>query len=160
MSVLLAVPTRELIHCATVTRLQEIRDKYQLDPVLYQRGALNVAHTRNKIVQAFLNGRWDTLAMVDDDVLPPLDFLDREGDLQEFGAISSPCLVVLDNPLTIMYWLLDVHGDGYRPHVPEPGLHECAAVGTGAILISREALLSFDQPPFYITSDPKSDNGR
>lgn len=156
--VLLAVPTRGMIGWATVTRLEEIRDRAPgLPPILYQPGNLSVALTRNKIVRAFLAGPWEVLAMVDDDIVPPPHFLDIRRCLDGgFAMVSVP------HPMpgpdgSLLLTIFDEDEDGLYPAKVALGLHECAATATGAVVVSREALVALGPDPFRIEHRPDAD---
>lgn len=152
-SILLSVPTRGQIQWATVTRLDEIRDKGFLDPILYQPGNLSVAQTRNKIVQKFLAGDWEALAMVDDDIVPPPYFLELAERLDEFALIASPHPMPHPrNPGEVILTAFDYGWDGLSPaEIDLDGYAECGAVATGAVIIRRDVL---EQIKFRITDDP------
>lgn len=158
--ILLAVPTRGQIDWATVTRLEEIHARAGLaDPILYQPGNLSVALTRNRIVRRFLAGNWKVLAMCDDDVIPPPHWLDTATKLPDSGLamIATPHPMPVPDGSSLMLSIFDGRFDALRPVAPRDGLHRCAAVATGAVVIAREPLEALaGQGPFRIENDPEA----
>jgi hypothetical protein len=158
--VLLSVPTRGQIQWQTVTRLEEARDATPgLRPILYQPGNLSVAMTRNRVVRRFLETDCTTLVMVDDDVVPPMDFiglLDRH--VGEYGlvAIPHPMPVPADPGLVALGAFLRVTA-GYAGASLDLGMNEVDAVATGCVAVSREALEALGDAPFRIEHDPSAD---
>lgn len=153
---LLSVPTRGQIQWATVTRLEELRDRYPgMAPILYQPGNLSVAQTRNRIVQKFLAGPWQALAMVDDDVVPPPYFLELRQHLSEFGMVASPHpMPDPRDPSRLRLSVFHAAGEGVEFSDIADGVHDCDAVATGSVIISREAILALGSAPFRIADDP------
>jgi hypothetical protein len=151
--VLIAVPTRGQIQWATVTRLQEIRDAGGFPPIVYQPGNLSVAQTRNRIVRTFLAGDYDTLVMVDDDIVPSPHFLDSVLPLADgFWMVALPH--PMPHPADRSQIILTVYDDELRPLEPVAGLNECAYVATGCVAIAREPLELLAPAPFRINADP------
>lgn len=157
--ILLSVPTRGQIGWATVTRLEEIRDATPgLAPIHYQAGNLSVALTRNKIVNRFLEGPWQALAMVDDDVVPPPHFLSLRQHLPEYALLAVPHPMPNPNdPSDLILTAFDETGSGLAVANIEDGIHECDAVATGCVLVSREALTALGPNPFRIENDPAAE---
>lgn len=154
--ILLSVPTRGQIGWATVTRLEEIRDATPgLTPIHYQAGNLSVALTRNKIVNHFLSGPWQVLAMVDDDIVPPPSFLDLRAWLPEYALLAVPHPMPNPNdPSSLILTAFDETGEGLTAANIGTGVNECDAVATGCVLINREALTALGPNPFRIENDP------
>lgn len=159
-AILISVPTRGMIGWATVTRLEAIRDRYQgMSPILYQPGNLSVAQTRNRIVREFLDGPWQALLMVDDDVIPSPHFLDEaRGRLGECDVICLPH--PMPNPEAVGHLVFGVFDEseiGLVHAQPEFGLNECDAVATGCVLIHRRVLESLGPVAFHIDDDPDAE---
>ena len=156
MSILISVPTRGAIHHATVTRLEQIRDTQPgMAPILYQEGHLNEALTRNQITQEFVAGPWDVLAMIDDDVAPPLGFLDLVEHLDTHGMVGVPYLHFTAEG-RVDYTIYEDHPDGgYLFAEPELGLNTCDAVASGCILIHRRVFDVLGDTPFRMSHDPR-----
>lgn len=150
------MPTRGLVSWATATRLSEIRDRARtLPPVYYQPCPMSVALARNQIVQRFLEGPWKVLAMVDDDVIPPPEFLSLADKLPGYAMLGWPYPLVQDQRELVLSVYTETP-DGYVPIVPQEGLRECGAVGTGCVVIDRDALEAVGRNPFRIASDPNA----
>lgn len=155
--VLLSVPTRGTIQWATVTRLEEIRDSNPgMAPILYQQGNLSVAQTRNRIVKLFLAGPWQALAMVDDDVVPPPFLLQLRDQLEEFGIVGVPHPMPHpgDAAELVLTAFEETADGGLTAATIREGIHECDALATGAVLISRTLLETLGPAPFRIDADP------
>lgn len=152
--VFVSVPTRGQIQWATVMRLQEIRDAHPgMPPIVYQPGNLSVAQTRNRIVNTFMAGEWETLVMVDDDIVPSPHFLDEILPLADgWGMVALPH--PMPHPADRSQIILTVYDDELSPIVPKSGLHECGYVATGCVAISRDALDELGPAPFRINADP------
>lgn len=149
---MVAVPTRGAIRWETVTRLEEARDRTPgLRPIVYQPGNLSVALTRNRIVERFLDTGCETLVMVDDDIVPPPDFietLDKCMVSVEIAAIPH----VMPTPGTPSELMLTAYIDGIPAGLNE-GLNLVHAVATGCVAVSRDVV---NQIKFRIDNDPSS----
>lgn len=155
--IFLAVPTRGSIRWETVTRLEQARDEASnLRPILYEPGNLSVALTRNKIVNKFMQTDCSTLVMVDDDIVPPPDFLDTlDPYIPEYGVVSIPHPMphpVDKSKIILTGYLWD--RDGLQPAIFDNGIHPVDAVATGCVAISREALETLGANPFKVSNDP------
>lgn len=158
--VMLAVPTRGQIQWQTVTALEAARDYSPgLRPIIYQAGNLSVAMTRNRIVKRFLETDCTALAMVDDDIAPPANFLEVLDPLltDDFAMVSIPHS--MPSPSNYAQMMLSVFDDGgagkLAPRMSfTPGLNECYAIATGCVLVRRDALVELGPNPFRIESDP------
>ena len=103
-----------------------------------------IPNNRNKIVERFLESKFDYLLMIDSDVVPrrnPLDLVALDKDV-----ISMPCPQWREGDL---YWVvMDKDGEKFKPQPPKKrsGLKKVDAVGTGCILIARRVLEKFPVP--------------
>ncbi len=154
---MVAVPTRGAIRWETVTRLEEARDRTPgLRPILYQPGNLSVALTRNQIVRKFMQTGCETLVMVDDDVVPPPDFieiLDRE--LSGFGMVAVPHVMPQPgNPGALIATAYTEAAEGLVTWGLSEGITEVAAVATGCVAVSAHALEQVGPDPFRIAHNP------
>lgn len=159
--IFLAVPTRGQIAYQTVTALEAARDRTPgLRPILYQHGNLSVALTRNRIVKKFLETDCTVLAMVDDDIAPPANFLELlDPLLTEFAMASIPhSMPHPEEPEKIILSVFRREGIGYRAFVPDPGANECEVVATGCVAIRRDVLEQLSPAPFRIENDPDADS--
>lgn len=157
--ILLAVPTRGQIQWQTVHRLEEIRDATPgLRSILWQPGNLSVALTRNAIVKQFMDTDCTTLALVDDDIVPPPHFLEKlDPHLPEYGMVSVPHpMPVPADPSKIALGAFRNTPDGYAGIDLHKGMNEVDAVATGCVLVSREALVMLGDNPFRIENDPSA----
>lgn len=159
-AVMIAVPTRGSVRWETAMRLQEVRDHDPaLPPVLYQPGNLSVALTRNRIVQQFLQTDCKYLAMVDDDIAPPVNFVDLLLPcMDDFAMVSLPHAHPYPGDPSLLsfsvYDLVFPGGSLLRTKDVFVGLNECDAVATGCVLISRESLIQLGPHPFRMEHDP------
>lgn len=159
MSVLISVPTRGQIQWQTVAALQAARDlDPSLPPILYQEGNLSVALTRNRIVEKFLETDCEALAMVDDDIAPPANFVEMLLPfLGEYAMVSLPHSHPHPNePWNLIFSIYRQTPEGLAPQGMMPGINECDATATGCVLISREALEQLGPAPFRMAHDPSA----
>jgi hypothetical protein len=158
--VLLAVPTRGQIQWQTATALEAARDYMGEDtpPIVYQEGALSVALTRNRLVKRFLETDCQVLAMVDDDVAPPINFVEMllpflDGRGMVALPHASPHPVEQDKIMLCVYELDP--GSGFlRGAGVWGGINDVEAVATGCVLIGRHVLEELGPAPFRMPSDP------
>jgi hypothetical protein len=156
--VMLAVPTRGTVTWQTVTRLNEVHDRHPgLQAAVYQPGNLSVALTRNKIVKRFLATSAQVLVMVDDDVVPPVNFIEVLRPLVSGGGYALAAVPhVMPSPnghsLALTAWNLT--SMGLRLADLNEGINEVHAVATGCCAISREALELLGPNPFRMSNDP------
>jgi hypothetical protein len=146
--VLVAVPTRGQVSWGTCTRLQALRDANPgLGPVKYVPGHLSVAATRNKIVRLFLEGEWEALLMVDDDVIPASCVLNMVHELGVWDVIAQPTFIwrpeIAPVPITATFGLTSLVAPGVA-------VREAQTVGTGCIAIHRRVLEGLPAEPFCI----------
>lgn len=156
MKPLLTVPTRGMIGWATVTRLEEIHREMGLeDPILYQRGNLSCARTRNQVVAAFMGTDCDVLVMVDDDIVPSPGWLaEILPFMDEWGMICLPHpMPLVTNPSVLVFSLFERTQDGYQTVPPVDGLNECDLIATGCVAINRKALEQLGPNPFRLGDD-------
>lgn len=156
---MLAVPTRGQIGWQTVTALETARDYSSgLAPIIYQPGNLSVALTRNRIVQRFLASDCTSLAMVDDDIAPPINFLELlDPYVPEYGLVALPHPMPHPaEPGTMIFSSFEVEGDDLRPKGLWTGMNDVDAVATGCVVVSREALEELGPAPFRINHDPRA----
>lgn len=158
--VLFSVPTRGSISWETVTRLEQMyndQDPRPSERIFYFPGHLSTALTRNGIVNEFLRStKGDVLFMCDDDVVPSPNFLKQVIPMVEgFGMIGLPYPMINNGVFALNVFDFD-ETDGlmhYREGMVD-GLTECDGIGTGCVVISREALEAFGTSPFRMPSDP------
>lgn len=156
MNVLVSVPTRGEIAWQTVTRLEAVRDEHPaLPPILYQPGNLSVALTRNTIVDAFLASPYETLVMVDDDVVPPPHFLETLLDAHGYALAAIPHVMPHPaDPGKLILTAYEAAGSAYAPCELENGWNTVAAVATGCVALTRAAIERLGPAPFRIAHDP------
>ncbi|HEY1249180.1 MAG TPA: hypothetical protein VGE97_09345 [Nitrososphaera sp.] len=134
---MIAVPTRGSIRWETVKRLNEItRNNPDLPPILYQAGNLNVALTRNRIVEQFMATDCQTLIMVDDDIVPPPHLLETLPNyIPEYAIVAIPH--PMPHPINSEQLILTAYKDG-KPCDLTEGINEVDTVATGCCAIGRE----------------------
>jgi hypothetical protein len=157
---LIAVPTRGQIQWQTVTALEAARDYMGpgTPPILYQEGSLSVALTRNRIVQKFMRTDHRFLAMVDDDIAPPINFVELlEPHMDEFAMVAIPHASPHPTEPSTMHLTAydeELSSGDLKPTGLWTGINEVDAVATGCVLISRAALEQIGAHPFEMPNDP------
>lgn len=139
MSVQVIVPTRGAVRCETVAMIEMIcRGK---TPPVYFGGTGGPAETKARAVKWFLEAsKADYLLMLDDDIIPPMNFMQLERHALDIVAAVCP-LYHLNVPQTPFDNAFKAVGDGYSPmESGMTGLQEVDAVGGGALCIRREVL--------------------
>ena len=156
--IMVAVPTRGQIGWQTATALEAARDySPALGPIVYQAGSLSVALTRNRIVARFLESGCEKLAMIDDDIAPPVNFLELlDPYVPEYAMVTLPHpMPHPSEPGTMIFSAFDVVEDGLQPKGLWTGINEVGAAATGCVLIGRECLEELGPAPFRISHDPR-----
>ncbi len=158
--VLISVPTRGAIRWETVTALEAARDYMGegVPPIVYEAGNLSVAMTRNRIVDRFLATDCDLLAMVDDDVAPPINFVELlEPHMDEYAMVAIPHVAPHPaDPSHLIFTAYEMADDGIRPKGLWTGINTCDFVATGCVVIRRDALVQLGPAPFRIAHDPQA----
>lgn len=157
--VLITVPTRGMVRWETVTALEAARDYLGegTHPILYQPGNLSVAMTRNRIVKRFLETDLAVLAMVDDDIAPPVNFVEMLLPyIGEYGMVAIPHSAThAHDPRKLHLTAYEaVPGEGFRPKGVWTGINQVDAVATGCVLIGRPVFDALGPAPFRVASDP------
>ncbi len=159
--VLISVPTRGSVRWETATALEAARDYIgDVAPILYQPGNLSVAATRNQIVRRFMSTDLTLLAMVDDDVAPPVNFVELLMPfMREYAMVAIPHVAIHPTDPGILYLTAyeavdSGAGLGIQPKGLWSGINDCDFVATGCVLISRFALEQLGPAPFRIEHDP------
>ena len=131
-------------------------------PILYQPGAASVAYNRNLIVKWFLESDAEILVMIDDDIVPPLNFLDVLLPIPEGYGMVGVLLPTIPDPksgcrCTASTKRMDDEL-GIRAADMEFGLNECDAIATNCVAIRREALEEFgpDNCVFRFDANPNA----
>ena len=157
--IFVAVPTRGSVACQTASRLEAIRDRNpQVMPIFYQPGAASVAYNRNLCVHYFLEHEecGDQLVFVDDDVVPPMNFLEALLPVPDgYGIIGVPYPIGDPKSGVPMLCVYEMHPEhGIRAGDIQEGLNECDAVATGCCAIPRKVLEEFGSNCFRFDADP------
>lgn len=136
----------------------------------FTTGRLLTQMAREKLVQAALEGGMDYIVMMDNDMLYPIDFLERMlEDVEEHPEIDilAP-LAFMRNPphAPVIYTTTE----GYDPirrndyyinnivqNYPKDQLVECDAVGFGAVLIKMDLIRKMQAPYFMSTTNTGED---
>jgi len=165
MKVLIAIPTFETITPDTFKALWDMDKGEHVCDFAFVRG-YDCATARNRIVQTALDGGYDALMMVDNDVTPPRDalvnlashgvgcvcgfYLHRNADNSP-GERTCVCRLNDENgnayfnyPLESEYTKSELAGMRERGEF----LVEIHGGGMGCILIGRDTLLRIDYPWF------------
>jgi len=161
--VLISVPTRGQIQWQTVTALEAARDYMGpgTPPILYQEGNLSVALTRNRIVKRFLETDCTVLAMVDDDIAPPVNFVELLLPfLLDFAMIAIPHAAphpLAPETLYLTAYDEELSSGDLKPAGLWQGINEVDAVATGCVLVGRHVFEAgaLGSAPFEIAADPR-----
>lgn len=134
--VLVCVPTRGYPWHETAKALEPYNPQYVLEK-------LNVANARNRIVREFLKTKADVLVMCDDDVIPPVGFVEALLNTP-YDVVSAPTPIAKFPRHPIFLNSFNVNDEGRFYTVPTPGQDTphipVDAVGTGCVLIHRRVL--------------------
>lgn len=127
-------------------------------PILYQPGAASVAYNRNLIIQFFLSTDAEILVMVDDDVVPPLNFLDVLLPIPVgYGMVGIPYPIGDPKNGVPMFCVYDLDDElGIKAADLQEGLTECDAIATGCVAIPREILEEFGSNCFRFDANPEN----
>lgn len=164
--ILLAIPTRGSIHSQLVSRLQDLRTRYPELSVASSAGHLSSHETRNQLAQAFLKGPWSALVMVDDDIVPPADFLSLVNHLDSYDVVGAACPVyqplVSPIPMIAAYdYESSIDAWSHVGDFTTDGLIRCDGVGFGCVAIRRSAFNDRHFPYFvqrYNSQGSESDD--
>lgn len=136
----------------------------------YTAGRLFTPMAREKLVSEALNGGMDYIIMYDDDMLLPLDMVEKMlQDVEEHPEIDilSP-LAFMRNPphYAVIYTSIDgydnerhqpYHINNFVKKYPRNQLVECDAVGFGAVLIKMDMVRKMKAPYFFSTTGTGED---
>jgi len=118
--------------------------------VVYHPFLAPIDHARNTIVHDFLLTDCTHLMMVDDDIVPPFEALER---LLFHGKdiIAAACPLIgpnRDGELITTMNAYDLDENKAFTIVESTGLRKVAAVGTGCMMVKREVFETLRVPPF------------
>lgn len=118
-------------------------------------------NARNEAVRLFLQDGSDWLFMIDNDTCPPPGTFDllNQIDGRDVVAIPYPFYRIKEGQFSVadcVFKLDPASGKTLEPagKITEPGFHEIAACGTGAVLIHRRVLEGLKPPHFRPTENP------
>lgn len=164
MSVLLACPTRGRVWFETAMGLAELAQELGVQDFLYVNNNRSVVDARGQIMQAFLDGEYGTLLMVDDDIIPSPDLLRIVDTLRsngEAGIVGAPCPIIRPGlPVVPNIYKLNEEKHEYAIDLTmtldgaENPVVEVDGIGFGAVAISRS--LAMTQPTFQNRYDEKT----
>jgi len=143
--VCIAVPTRSgNIYFELAMRLMSWANQKTIPTmIMIEPFSAPVDHARNQIVKRFLSTDCTHLMMIDDDIVPPVDALERLL-FHDKEIVAAACPMIgpdKKGKLVVSYnaYTMD-ENDISRPLLDGNGLAEVDAVGTGCIMIKREVL--------------------
>lgn len=163
MQVLVSVITRDVIHAETVEWLCN-----QSDPVDIVKTPFSIPHQRNLQVERFLATEKDCLFILDNDVVPQYDTIDRL--LKPLPLPPKTCRVAppwtanrpTDKPYPMAY-NLGIDGLWYssvntgREYVPVGmGRQFVGGAGMSGSLIPQQLFIEMERPWFVTTHDPNT----
>jgi hypothetical protein len=137
--VYLAILNQGEIRMDLVHWINEVQKQGKYEIITTYPAQKPITYNRNLIVNDFLKSNCDFLMMIDDDIVPPLNYF----NLVDFNEdiISGVCYVwrqgmvlplILKKKEESLYDVCEFNGD--------EGLVDVDAVGTGAIIIKRKVL--------------------
>lgn len=150
--VYIAIPTKEgQVYFELMIRLLSWSHSSIPITVNFKAFSAPIDHCRNEIVQDFLKSDCTHLFMIDDDIVPPEDALERLL-FHDKEIVSAVCPLIgpgSRRQLSVTYnaYIKDIEGDLYQYDWPDSsGLEEVYAVGTGCIMLKRSILEVTDYP--------------
>ncbi len=118
--------------------------------VVYHPFLSPIDHARNTIVHDFLLTDCTHLMMVDDDIVPPVDALERLL-FHDKDIVAAACPLIgpnSDNELITTMNAYDLDEKQAYTIIESTGLRKVDAVGTGCMMIKREVFEKLRVPPF------------
>jgi hypothetical protein len=136
----------------------------------FTTGRLLTPMAREKLINVAMEGEMDYIVMMDNDMLYPIDFLERMlEDVEKHPEIDilAPLAFMRSPPhCAVMYTLLDgydstTHSEYYInqfvKNYPKDKLVECDAVGFGAVLIKMDIFKKMNAPYCFSTTGSGED---
>ena len=125
-----------------------------------EAAGLSVCHPRNVLAQKFLSSTAQVLFFIDDDVTPKPNVLDMLRHLNDYDIVGGPYPMVhppvCDIPTPCAMRLSDETAFAPLPDIfTLTGVHPCDAIGTGCMMIRREALEAPGVLPFRLGLDTR-----
>lgn len=146
-SILLACPTYRL-EAETIDRIHGQKWEYAIDFYFtrdnpHKEGYLNIEHNMNKARKVFLKGKYDAMFVVESDMLPPYDALQRLSEVE--ADIAGGLYVMRQSAIATNAMVYDPANPDNLSATP---LHQLAGIGMfrtngvscGCALISRDVL--------------------
>lgn len=118
--------------------------------VVYHPFLSPIDHARNVIVNDFLHTDYTHLMMIDDDIVPPVDALERLL-FHNKAIVAAACPLIgpdKDGKLVTTMNAYNLNTNEEYIIVKSTGLQKVDAVGTGCIMIERKVLEEMKVPPF------------
>ena len=139
--VCIAIPTRDgNIYFELALRLVQWTNQRDIPvELIFQPFSAPVDHARNDIVRRFMATKCTHLLMIDDDIVPPFEALERLVKHNK-DIVAAICPLIGPNKKGEMITTWNAFyktKNGYAPWGSCPGLQKVAAVGTGCIMIKR-----------------------
>ncbi len=136
----------------------------------YTAGRLLTAFAREKLVEEALNAGMDYILMYDDDMLLPIDMVERMIDDFEKNPeidILAPLAHMRNAPhYAVIYTTTEGYDEkNHQPYFtnqfvknyPKDTLTECDAVGFGAVMIDMDVVKKMTAPYFFSTTGTGED---
>lgn len=123
--------------------------------VVYHPFLSPIDHARNVIVNDFLRTDYTHLLMIDDDIVPPIDTLERLL-FHDKNIVAAACPLIgpnEDGELIVTMNAYNLNADKEYVITESTGLQKVDAVGTGCIMIKRKVLEDMKIPPFATIYD-------
>ena len=148
----LAVPSRDgKIYFELSLRLTQWSNQNTIPVmVVYHPFLSPIDHARNVIVNDFLHTNCTHLMMVDDDIVPPVDALERLL-FHDKDIVAAACPLISPDKKGELVTTMNAYNlddnDKYAT-VDSTGLEKVDAVGTGCIMIKRNVFQNLKVAPF------------
>ena len=118
--------------------------------VVYHPFLMPIDHARNTIVHDFLLTDCTHLMMVDDDIVPPVDALERLL-FHDKDIVAAACPLIGPNSDGDLITTMNAYNLNKKQAytiIESTGLRKVDAVGTGCMMVKREVFEKLRVPPF------------
>jgi hypothetical protein len=144
--VCIAIPTKSgNLYFELALRLMEWASQETIPvQIIYQPFCSPVDHARNDILRRFMKTDCTHLMMIDDDVVPPVDALERLL-FHDKEIVAAVCPIIAPDKNGELSGSFNAYSYKDAEYIPildiSPELHQVAAVGTGCIMIKKKFLI-------------------
>ena len=141
----LAIPNTGQIHIGLASFLLSLKDT---GCSIMLSDSKPICRNRNHIAQTFLETGKKWLLMIDSDIVPPDNILDMRKNDKPICSAYAAVLRGNDSILPVAGKEISPYQYQFQKEWLKPDLHQVDAVGTGCVLIRRDAFDGLSQPYF------------